>query len=236
MGSIAESDRCSVVRTRNRTVALLFNQKTACRTMFSRATSRATVPLFTSSEKESVNCHHASEYLPAALAATQCSCKSDFDPHRDPIRAMAAAITQERARQYTHELVDHLNHTLRDNTKITPSEVIVGGSLGQGTAVLGKFDIDLVIYTRGTKNASLTGQRKFLVQNVHKHHKMNIIWDRPGIRKLVPPYYLRKEYSSLLPSRPHILDPANPSSNMYVCGFKSSTSFSYHDGINGKWG
>ena len=41
-------------------------------------------------------------------------------------------------------------HTLRDNTKITPSEVIVGGSLGQGTAVLGKFDIDLVIYTRGT--------------------------------------------------------------------------------------
>ena len=43
MGSIAESDRCSVVRTRNRTVAILFNQKTACRTMFGRATSRATV-------------------------------------------------------------------------------------------------------------------------------------------------------------------------------------------------
>ena len=43
MGSIAESDRCSIARTRNRTVAILFNQKTACRTMFGRATSRATV-------------------------------------------------------------------------------------------------------------------------------------------------------------------------------------------------
>ena len=40
MGSIAESDRCSIARTRNRTVAILFNQKTACRTMFGRATSR----------------------------------------------------------------------------------------------------------------------------------------------------------------------------------------------------
>ena len=45
MGSIAESDRCSIARTRNRTVAILFNQKTACRTMFGRATSRATVAL-----------------------------------------------------------------------------------------------------------------------------------------------------------------------------------------------
>ena len=45
MGSIAESDRCSIARTRNRTVAILFNQKTACRTMFGRATSRATVEI-----------------------------------------------------------------------------------------------------------------------------------------------------------------------------------------------
>ncbi|KAL5477765.1 hypothetical protein EMCRGX_G024606 [Ephydatia muelleri] len=87
----------------------------------------------------------------------------DFDPHRDPIRAMAAAITQERARQYTHELVDHINHTLRDNTKITPSEVIVGGSLGQGTAVLGKFDIDLVIYTRGTTSPQITSLGRAVV-------------------------------------------------------------------------
>eukprot|EP00731_Ephydatia_muelleri_P023187 Em0015g770a len=95
--------------------------------------------------------------------ASKCSCKSDFDPHRDPIRAMAAAITQERARQYTHELVDHINHTLRDNTKITPSEVIVGGSLGQGTAVLGKFDIDLVIYTRGTTSPQITSLGRAVV-------------------------------------------------------------------------
>ena len=64
----------------------------------------------------------------------------------------------------------------------------------------------------------------------------SIIWDQPGLRRLLPPYYLRREYTSLLPSRPRILDPANPSSNMYICGFKGVTPSSYHDAINGKWG
>ncbi|KAL5489473.1 hypothetical protein EMCRGX_G018567 [Ephydatia muelleri] len=56
MGSIAESDRCSIARTRNRTVAKLFNQKTACRTMFGRATSRATVHILLDPEFPSVRC------------------------------------------------------------------------------------------------------------------------------------------------------------------------------------
>ena len=43
-----------------------------------------------------------------------------------------------------------------ERTKITPSEVVVGGSLGQGTAVPGKFDIDLVIYTRGEDVSHVT--------------------------------------------------------------------------------
>ena len=39
--------------------------------------------------------------------------------------------------------------TLEDKTGITPMEVIKGGSLGQGTAVDGEFDLDLVIITEG---------------------------------------------------------------------------------------
>ena len=42
--------------------------------------------------------------------------------------------------------------TFEDETDITPMEVIKGGSLGQGTAVDGEFDLDLVIITKGKGN------------------------------------------------------------------------------------
>ena len=34
-------------------------------------------------------------------------------------------------------------------TKFNISDIIKGGSLGHGTAVLGHYDIDLVVYSRG---------------------------------------------------------------------------------------
>ena len=43
-----------------------------------------------------------------------------------------------------------LQGTLVDETNITPREVVKGGSLGQGTAVDGEFDLDLIIITEGT--------------------------------------------------------------------------------------
>ena len=38
--------------------------------------------------------------------------------------------------------------TLEKYTEITPMEIIKGGSLGQGTAVNGEFDLDLVIIAK----------------------------------------------------------------------------------------
>ena len=40
-----------------------------------------------------------------------------------------------------------MQQNLRELTGINPVEVIKGGSLGQGTAIPGDFDLDLVIYT-----------------------------------------------------------------------------------------
>ena len=40
--SIAESDRCYIVQSQNRTVVILFNRKILCFGMFGRAMSRAT--------------------------------------------------------------------------------------------------------------------------------------------------------------------------------------------------
>ena len=37
----------------------------------------------------------------------------------------------------------------RKFTKFNVNDIIEGGSLGHGTAVLGHYDVDLVIYSRG---------------------------------------------------------------------------------------
>ena len=62
----------------------------------------------------------------------------------------------------------------------------------------------------------------------------SIIWDK--CRNPLPPYYHRRDCTSLLPSRPRILDPINPSSNLYNHGFKEATPIGFHDGLQGKWG
>ena len=75
--AIAESDRCSVVRTRNRTVAILFNQKTACRTMFGRATSRATGYSYIAkmSDKEVIVADMLHELVPIIVTVhIECAC------------------------------------------------------------------------------------------------------------------------------------------------------------------
>ena len=66
-------------------------------------------------------------------------------------------ITQEEARRITKELVQHIYNTLDDETGITPKEVIKGGSLGQGTAVNGEFDLDLVIITEAITLEEIKG-------------------------------------------------------------------------------
>ena len=42
-----------------------------------------------------------------------------------------------------------LQREFKDDVEITVSEVFKGGSLGQGTQVKYKHDIDLIIYSRG---------------------------------------------------------------------------------------
>ena len=41
----------------------------------------------------------------------------------------------------------------KDEVGLTVSEVFKGGSLGQGTQVKHKYDIDLIIYSRGKYNS-----------------------------------------------------------------------------------
>ncbi|XP_064392105.1 2'-5'-oligoadenylate synthase 1-like [Halichondria panicea] len=53
-------------------------------------------------------------------------------------------LTHKAAREATDELAT----LLKDQQPITISEVIRAGSLGQGTAVPGDFDLDMVIYSR----------------------------------------------------------------------------------------
>ena len=38
---------------------------------------------------------------------------------------------------------------MKKDTRLTPTEIIKGGSLGHGTAVPGDFDLDLVLYSEG---------------------------------------------------------------------------------------
>eukprot|EP00731_Ephydatia_muelleri_P004320 Em0002g496a len=51
------------------------------------------------------------------------------------------------------------SETLHEKTGITPMEVKKGGSLGQGTAVNGEFDLDLVIITEGIAITSVPEAR-----------------------------------------------------------------------------
>ncbi|KAL5517683.1 hypothetical protein EMCRGX_G003277 [Ephydatia muelleri] len=60
---------------------------------------------------------------------------------RDREGLMPAIAGRDRDRQGSN------SGTLVDETNITPREVVKGGSLGQGTAVDGEFDLDLIIIT-----------------------------------------------------------------------------------------
>ena len=42
------------------------------------------------------------------------------------------------------------------NNKISVKEILKGGSLGQGTAVPGEFDLDLILYSQGESKGSLS--------------------------------------------------------------------------------
>ena len=46
-----------------------------------------------------------------------------------------------------NEYIDEIVRTLHTNKVLTVNEAVKGGSLGQGTAVLGEFDLDLVVYS-----------------------------------------------------------------------------------------
>ena len=46
-------------------------------------------------------------------------------------------------------------HLAREH-RIRVTEVVKGGSLGQGTAVPGNFDLDLVLYSQGTGASHLS--------------------------------------------------------------------------------
>ena len=55
---------------------------------------------------------------------------------------------------------------------------------------------------------------KFPFNCVIKFFSPSVYWaDRPG------DFYRRSDYKDLLPSRPRIVDPANPSNNVWVTGF-----------------
>ncbi|KAL5517914.1 hypothetical protein EMCRGX_G003557 [Ephydatia muelleri] len=60
---------------------------------------------------------------------------------RDREGLMLAIAGRDRDRQGSN------SGTLVDETNITPREVVKGGSLEQGTAVDGEFDLDLIIIT-----------------------------------------------------------------------------------------
>jgi hypothetical protein len=47
------------------------------------------------------------------------------------------------------ELVQKLENDFQIKYRMNVSEIVKGGSLGHGTAVPGKFDLDLVLYSRG---------------------------------------------------------------------------------------
>nr|CAO00531.1 (2-5)A synthetase [Lubomirskia baikalensis] len=61
--------------------------------------------------------------------------------------AHSVVCTHDEAKRVVDELVKNIQENLKRVTGITPAEVIKGGSLGQGTAIPGDFDLDLVIYT-----------------------------------------------------------------------------------------
>ena len=52
--------------------------------------------------------------------------------------------------QYVHNTLDSLQAKLHAQCSIRPTEIVVGGSLGHGTALPWKFDADIVIYSEGT--------------------------------------------------------------------------------------
>ena len=56
--------------------------------------------------------------------------------------------------------------TLHEKTGITPMEVKKGGSLGQGTAVNGEFDLDLVIITEGIAITSVPEARVIALNKI----------------------------------------------------------------------
>lgn len=51
----------------------------------------------------------------------------------------------------SHQIQKHL----AKECGITVAEVVKAGSLGQGTAISGEFDIDLVLYSRGESKLSI---------------------------------------------------------------------------------
>ena len=51
-------------------------------------------------------------------------------------------------------------------------------------------------------------------------------------------YYKRRDYPDLLPSRPRIIDPANPSNNLYetgICSYRSNQRASDYEPGDGDW-
>uniref|UniRef100_A0A1X7V266 2'-5'-oligoadenylate synthetase 1 domain-containing protein n=1 Tax=Amphimedon queenslandica TaxID=400682 RepID=A0A1X7V266_AMPQE len=56
--------------------------------------------------------------------------------------------TIDYANRCVDELVRTFHQYLKEDTRLTPAEIIKGGSLGHGTAIPGDFDLDLVLYSR----------------------------------------------------------------------------------------
>lgn len=53
-------------------------------------------------------------------------------------------------------------------------------------------------------------------QYTHINYYFSIHWEDGRAGKKY--YYRRRDYSRLLPSRPRIIDPANPANNLYITG------------------
>ena len=62
------------------------------------------------------------------------------------------------------------------------TEIVKGGSLGQGTAIPGSFDLDLVLYSRGTAHHSYRQKHTCKACPTKSTHQHNIFAVSPGIR------------------------------------------------------
>lgn len=99
--------------------------------------------------------------------------------------AGGAVLTHETARQAVDQLVRKIHASLGSGGGgVTVNEVFEAGSLGQGTAVRGDFDVDLVIYSTSVESKEVLskGYAKYL--EVFKEFFLEKFGDRVEVEKV----------------------------------------------------